>query len=203
MRVSDSNRILFVHNPKSAGASLEKLLDKRVPDIRQPYWRHATLAEILAGEPGLTDYWIFGFVRNPWDRMVSWWSMIENARIAAENGNEKQIWRFEHYEEWRTVRGFDFPTFVTRGADEYERIGMPQVDLLYAEARRPDFVGRVEDLLTGVNLVRDRLGLRPKPTMPHQHQGSRGPYRDYYDAATRDRVAKLFAADIDEFGYEF
>lgn len=65
MRVSDSNKILFVHNPKTAGASIETIFDRRMPDARRPYARHETLSAILTREPDLTDYWIFGFVRNP------------------------------------------------------------------------------------------------------------------------------------------
>ncbi len=203
MRISDSRRVLFLHVPKTGGASVEVALDRKVPDIRAPYARHTTLTEVLRLEPQVADYWIFGFVRNPWARMVSWWAMIDNARIAAEEGNEAQIARFENYAEWKAVRGFDFDEFVTRGADEVERIAMPQLVFLTSGSRRPDFIGRSENIVEDFNVARARLGLRPKERMPHAHKGKHGHYRDYYTPATRQRVAELFAVDIDEFGYEF
>ncbi len=203
MRISDSRRVLFLHVPKTGGASIEVALDRNVPDIRAPYPRHSTLGEVLAREPEVGDYWIFGFVRNPWARMVSWWAMIDNARIAAEAGNEAQIARFENYSEWKAVRGFTFEEFVTRGADEVAQIARPQLVLLTSGDRRPDFIGRAENMVDDFNVARERFGLRPKDAMPHKHKGTHGHYRDYYTPETRQRVADLFAVDIDEFGYEF
>ncbi len=201
--MSEAKRVLFVHNPKTGGASMERLMEKNVPDVSHPYSRHSGLSAMLEKDPGLRDYWIFGFVRNPWDRMVSWWSMIDLARQRADAGDQAQISRFERYEEWRSVRGMDFPTFLDRGPEVYPRFGLNQVGVLYAPDRKPDFVGRFEDLLEGFNVVRERLGLKPLAKMPHLHKGSRGPYQDYYDSVTRARVAELFADDIAEFGYEF
>ena len=71
MRISDSRRVLFLHVPKTGGASIEVALDRNVPDIRAPYPRHSTLGEVLAREPEVGDYWIFGFVRNPCSRSHS------------------------------------------------------------------------------------------------------------------------------------
>lgn len=135
--------------------------------------------------------------------MVSWWSMIDRARVRADAGGEKSIRNFERYPEWQAVRGLDFATFLEVGPERYERFGLQQVHLLYAEDRQPDFVGRTEDLLTGVNVVRERIGAPAKESMPHRHKGERGLYRDYYTPATHDLVAKLFADDIAEFGYRF
>ncbi|MCW2764696.1 MAG: Sulfotransferase family protein, partial [Nocardioides sp.] len=67
---------------------MTRLLKEQLGDaeVRHVAKRHSPLELILAREPELTQYWIFGFVRNPWDRMVSWWSMIENWR----NYNERK-----------------------------------------------------------------------------------------------------------------
>ena len=88
MRVSDSQRLLFVHIPKTGGATVERVLDNNVDDIRfERSRRHDTLSEILEREPDLSAYWTFGFVRNPWSRMVSWWAMIAEAKASAEAGD--------------------------------------------------------------------------------------------------------------------
>ena len=50
------------------------------------------------------------------------------------------------------------------------------------------------------------LELPGSPDLPHAKAGvrPRGPsYRGYYDDASRDRVAALFAAPIADLGYEF
>ena len=49
----------------------------------------------------------------------------------------------------------------------------------------------------------DRLGIEQPSRVARRNAGPSGSYRDHYTPAMRDRVAGLFAADIDEFGYEF
>jgi hypothetical protein len=205
MRVSDSQRLLFVHIPKTGGATIERVLDKNVPDVRfEGPRRHDTLSEILEREPELSAYWIFGFVRNPWARMVSWWSMIAQAKAAAEAGDEANTRKFQTFAVWKAVRDYpDFETFVLRGPEEVDRLRVSQIAFLSTATRSPDFIGRTENLVEDVNVIRQRLGLRPKHTLPHRHRGTHGPYRDYYTPKTRDRIASLFKEDIDTFGYEF
>jgi hypothetical protein len=202
MRISDSKRVVFVHLPKTGGASLESVLDS-IPDSRGPQKRrHDTLAQILEREPEVSSYWIFGFVRNPWARMVSWWSMIDEALKSAEAGNTMNQRKFEEYPVWKKVRGYDFETFVMRGPDEVLRLRTPQIDVLTAGDRRADFIGRTENYAEDVNKVREHLGL-PVEQVPHRHRGTHGHYREYFNPTTRDRVAQLFQKDLDEFGYEF
>jgi len=202
MRISDSKRVVFVHLPKTGGASLEAVLDA-IPDARGPmYRRHDTLMQILWTEPELTSYWIFGFVRNPWARMVSWWSMIDEARKSAEAGNKANQRKFRDYPVWKQVKDYDFETFVMRGPEEVLRLRIPQIEVLTAGDRQADFIGRTENYAEDVNKVREQLGL-PLEELPHRHRGSHAHYREYFTPATRDRVADIFRKDLDEFGYEF
>lgn len=204
MRVSDSHRLLFVHIPKTAGGTVEKILDRNLPDVwGESRYRHDTLAQILERDPYLGGYWVFGFVRNPWARMVSWWAMISRSARKADEGSAIHVAKFEKYEIWATVRGWDFDTFITRGPDEFQRLRTTQVEALTAAGRSADFVGRTESFADDVNVVRRHIGLRPKRKLPHSHRGDYGSYRDFYTPTTRDRVGQLFKADIDEFGYAF
>jgi hypothetical protein len=66
-----------------------------------------------------------------------------------------------------------------------------------------DFIGRLETFARDVAVVRERLGLPPTEDVPHLNRSRRGSYRDYYNDATRKRVAEVFAKDIDAFGYTF
>ena len=64
-------KILFVHIPKCAGVSLAMALEKKVPIIRHgPHFK----CKDLFGPNGRLDkeeYYVFTFVRNPWERLVS------------------------------------------------------------------------------------------------------------------------------------
>lgn len=51
-------------------------------------------------------------------------------------------------------------------------------------------------------LVKSATGKTPGD-LPHHNKTSRGNYRDYYTAETRDIVARLFQRDNEYFGYSF
>jgi hypothetical protein len=69
-----------------------------------------------------------------------------------------------------------------------------------------DFVMRLEDRAAGLQEIFDRtdgrLGLENKQL--NRNAGSpSGSYREIYTKASRDHIAKVFARDIEYFGYEF
>jgi hypothetical protein len=207
--ISDDRRMLFVHIPKTGGSSVEQLLREACPDARTVgRQRHARLQRILRHEPGLADYFSFGFVRNPWSRMVSWYSMIDtwNHRWGPASGRPQEgQWGSTRDGNplWRAVAAYaDFEEFVLRGTAEHDRLAMPQVDYLVADDRRVDFVGRTEHLAEDITTLQHELDL-PAIELPHRNARSSGSWRDYYTPRARDRVAEVYAKDVAEFGYHF
>ncbi|QIK76683.1 sulfotransferase family 2 domain-containing protein [Nocardioides piscis] len=209
MLISDERRMLFVHIPKTGGASIEQLLREACPDARTVgKQRHARLRRILTQHPELGDHWSFGFVRNPWARMVSWYSMIEtwDRRWGPASGRpQDRQWGSTRDGNplWRAVAEYaDFEEFVLRGTSELERLAMPQLDYLVAGDRRADFIGRTESLGDDMAHVQRTLGL-PVTPIPRRNTTSHGSYRDYYSPEARDRIGEVYARDIAEFGYDF
>jgi hypothetical protein len=208
MRVSDSRRVLFVHVPKTGGSSIDRIFDTEVPDSRRVpgRQRHAPYRRLLVAEPDLADYWSFGFVRNPWARMVSWWTMLGRVFQDAEAGHPGAQAKLRNHPEVWLVEGEyrdDFDRFVLEGTDRLPKVGRPQLRTLSAAGRRVDFVGRLETFDRDVAVVRERLGLPPVEAVPHVNRSKHGHYRDYYNDRTREHVARIFAMDVEEFGYEF
>jgi Sulfotransferase family len=208
MRVSDKYRLLFVHVQKTGGNTVRGLLNESLPDARNPYAvlpKHARLGGILKAEPGLADYYIFGFVRNPWARMVSWWSMIQDAKSRADAGHPGAAERLRTNRFMRVVASSyeTFDDFVLRGPDDMPRLGTAQVRYLSTPWRRADFIGHTENLRDDVAEVFDRLDL-PLCEVPRANASTpRGPYQDFYTDATRAKVETVFADDVTAFGYTF
>lgn len=209
MRVSDSRRVLFVHVPKNAGSTIDGIFDREVGDARRVEGRarHARYGSLLNSEPALGDYWSFGFVRNPWARMVSWYSMMSGIFANESAGVPRTLAKIaKHPAVWEPVRPLvvDFETFVMEGTVTVPRFGRPQLDWLETgRGRRVDFIGRVESFSEDLEVVRKELGLAPLPKVPRRNKSSHGHYSDYYTPALRERVAEVFAKDIEEFGYTF
>ncbi len=208
MRVSEAQRVLFVHVPKTGGSTLDAMIDAEVADARKVKGRtrHEGLAALLETEPALADYWSCGFVRNPWSRMVSWWAMAQRFADALEAGGSRQrqkISRVPHI--WTPLVRYSgsFDTFVMEGTKHVPRLVVSQVSLLTAGDQRVDFVGRIENFLADTNVLRERLGLAPVTALPQRNPSSHGHYSEYYTDRTRERVAEVFAADIEAFGYTF
>lgn len=201
MLISDTHRLLFVHVQKTGGITMDRFLREQLPDARAVSSRHATLGQILKENPELKTYWTFGFVRNPWARMVSWWSMIDQWKAF----NEKQGRSLDEAgnEFWRGVAEYgDFEEFVMRGPDAFPRLRKPQLEYLNTSSRRADFIGRTESLAADAAAIVARFGLGSMELGQH-NRSKHGSYQDYYTDATRARIAEVFAKDIDAFGYDF
>ena len=148
VRVSDQHRLLFVHVQKTGGNTVRAVFNAAAPDARNPLGelpKHAHLGGILKAEPGLAEYDVFGFVRNPWSRMVSWWSMIQDAKANAEAGNAGAVERLRTNRFMRLVATTyeTFDDFAIRGPGEFPRLRTPQLRYLATPAtagglHRPD-----------------------------------------------------------------
>lgn len=209
MRVSDSRRVLFIHVPKTGGSTIDGMFDTEVDDTRrvEKCSRHATYARMLKVEPALADYWAFGFVRNPWARMVSWWSMVAAVWEKYDAGDPKAVAKIQNFPKaWLPEGEFrhDFDRFVLEGTEKIAKVGRPQsVTLSRKDGSMPEFVGRLENFDADFNVVRERLGLAPLEAAPQRNVSSHGHYSDYYNHTTRQKVAEVFERDIDLFGYTF
>jgi hypothetical protein len=205
--ISDHHRFVFVHVQKTGGSTIDNNLTAALGDVRRipQAHRHAPLDRLLELEPGLTDYLVAGFVRNPWSRMLSWWRMVERFRSGAERGVDRYL---KHLARNEFLAGIieqhpDFESFVLRATQEHARLRKPQVEFLNTTGRTADFVGRQERLEDDLKVLYDRLGLPWVPLESVNIDPGRPDYRDVYNDATRDRIAELYAADIEAYGYEF
>lgn len=207
--VSHEARALFVHVQKTGGSTLQTVLLERLPGAESvtglPGAKHAHLADALRAQPDLATYWTFGFVRNPWARLWSWWSMIQRRREQAEAGHPWAVKRVAHNPFWSGVIEHcpDFEAFVLHGPDRFGRLRETQLSYLVAGDRRADLIGRTESFAADFGAACARLGIEPPADETRRNAGPTSTYRDQFTPAMRDRVAEIHRDDLAEFGYEF
>jgi hypothetical protein len=207
--VSPSRRVLFVHVQKTGGMTVESVLREGLPDAAKVKGlkgaKHARLRAALRAHPEYREFWTFGFVRNPWARMWSWYSMIQARGAAAEAGNAWVAQRIERNAFWSGVLRQipDFEAFVMRGPDLFPRLRVPQVTYLRDGDRVADFVGRTETFAEDLATVCERVGIAAPEAAPRRNAGPGGDWRAHYTAPMRQRVADLYARDLAAYGYEF
>lgn len=85
---SRSRKFTFVHNQKTGGSTIVTMLLEQVDDLEQMAlesdWRD--VAKTLKEHDCFDGYFKFAFVRNPWDRFVSYYSMMLRKLMEAGAG---------------------------------------------------------------------------------------------------------------------
>lgn len=206
--ISRQRGCIFVHIPKTGGTSIENVLwpGPRTPaDLwsttngggRNAY-QTGGLQHLLArhirqevGDAAFAACFKFTIVRNPFDRLVSQFAYTIRARP-----------------DLRALLGLEsdapFSLYLGRIGERPHVQWERQCSFLDDADGRCliDFVGRFERLDADFAEILRRLGL-PAASLPHANAGRRGPYRDYYSAADRRRVERLYGDDLARFGYTF
>jgi hypothetical protein len=201
--ISPDRRWIFVHIQKTGGNAVRSALGVEQNDAH----KHFLARELrqVYGEAAWADCFKFAFVRNPWDRLVSWWSFIDNGRDpsgASPPANNFFGYVLSH------ARSFE--EFIWRCTDEIvdkdgrKHIFRNQTDYLVDEsgALIVDFIGRFELLQKDFDEVTARLGRR-RIALSRINTSRHCAYARYYTPAMAERVGHLYARDIEAFGYRF
>jgi hypothetical protein len=189
--ISHEHRCIFVKVPKTAGTSIASAL--RCEHLGPPHRDIVQIRDALAGigrSACLESYFKFGFVRNPWDRVVSLHCRKERGRTLGPPGFAEFVAWIENASDTcvhPTAHRNQRDWFL----DERGEVGV-------------DFIGRFENLAGDFRVICGRLGIAPPP-LPHEKRNASGRkhYTEYYTPALRDIVAEKFRVDIEAFGYEF
>ena len=214
MIISPGRTFIFVHIPKTGGTSMALALEARAhrDDIligdtpkaikrkrrltalkpRGRLWKHSTLADIdgIVSPEDLDGLFVFTMVRNPWDRMVSYYHWLRHQRFdhpAVRLAKARSFDAFVlHPETGASLRAFPYGRHVTdaNGRD-----------------RAAAFV-RLEALQEDLAPVEKQLGFTL--TLPRANASNRpADYRTAYCDRSAKAVAEMCAADIARFGYRF
>jgi chondroitin 4-sulfotransferase 11 len=197
--ISERAKCIFVHIQKTGGVSVETVLWQHEggigggrPERQGRQHMFATELRTMVRPDQWRDYYKFAFVRNPWDRLVSWYHMCMQA--PEPNAFARHIKdNAPTFEAFLTTTTTGIAQRTTYNQLDYVADGNGELIV--------DFVGRYERLRDDFAIVRARLGLAHD--LPHINRSAHADYREYYSDATREIVARRFARDIGYFGYAF
>ena len=196
MLISDKKRFLFVHIQKTGGTSLTRHLKSQIPDLQLYFKAHTIYAY---AETKYNIFYKAAFVRNPFDRLVSWYFAMDRSRKNPPNRLQTEAMK----------RANTFEEFIYNCGDVSFKEGWRpfsnnQFDyLLDREGNMSmDFIGRFESIGEDSKILCQHLGLKDIE-IPHINSSSHKDYRYYYNDATRKIIAKKFEKDLDYFKYSF
>jgi hypothetical protein len=194
MSISEQGKFIFIKINRCAGSSMQTGIEEHFDDLQEKGHR-----SIRAFDVDYDKYFKFCFVRNPWDKMVSFYHFHKRRRFDRLPDNSRP----------------DFKTFICKSMHDMtfpmpngqSTAGMRmsnQTEWLRDAAGeiRMDFIGRFENLHADYATVCGKLNI-PVTELPHKSKSRHDHYTSYYDDETAAIVASRFSDDLKILGYEY
>ena len=174
-----SEKLIFIHIPRTGGTSIESALGQKLGNDE----KHLAASEIRkkAGDELWENAFVFSFVRNPWDRMISLYHQpyFKNQTDYADKG-------LEHF-----IRNYNPAAWEKKFYYEY------------LDTDGIDFVGRFENRAADLAKISKETGVTFDVDIHERKTSRRQDYRSYYDDHSAQLVYDMYRSDIEEFGYKF
>ncbi|MCP5071819.1 MAG: sulfotransferase family protein [Rhodobacteraceae bacterium] len=214
MIISHGRQYIFVHIPKTGGTSLSLALEaramkddiligdtpkakrrrRRLQGVKSSgrLWKHARVRDVygLVDQAQIEAYFVFTMVRNPWDRMVSYYHWLR------EQGFEHPAVKLAKSSGFSTF--LNHPATIASLSEDGNRSYVSDRD----GTDRCDLYLRLEHLTGDISKL--EAGIRIKlPPLQHVNRSERGGYRQYYTDRDSALIGEVFAEDVARFGYRF
>jgi hypothetical protein len=215
MIISRGRKFIFVHIPKTGGTALSLALEARAmrddiligdtPKARARkgrlrgvkaagrLWKHSTLSDIdgLVTPEEMASFFTVTLVRNPWDRMVSYYHWLRSQSFAHPAVGLAKAHDFSgflnHPQTQTSIRLWPYAAYM-RDAQGIERASL--------------FM-RLEHLEQDVAPFEAHLGFRITPLARANESGRIRDWRGFYSDADAGLVLELCGGDVQRFGYGF
>ena len=208
MLISRSHQFVFVHVPRTGGTSMREMLTPfstqgtksrantlwsrlgLVPWNRRYFPIHTTFRQAEATLPSQVfgEFFKFGFVRNPWERMASHYQALSCNSNHPRHEKVRSLADFESYLVYEAKRGKVVQSDML--TNKHGNLGV-------------DFLGRFENLVEDFSDVCARLGI--EADLPHLNRANPNGYdwREMYTSNGQALVSKHWAKEIEMFDYSF
>ncbi|OUS20430.1 Type II secretory pathway, pullulanase PulA [Rhodobacterales bacterium 59_46_T64] len=214
MIISRGRRYIFIHIPKTGGTAMALALEaramkddvmagdtpkavKRRGKLRGAraagrIWKHSTLADLdgLITPAEVAEFFTFTLVRNPWDRMVSYYHWLQGQHFdhpAVHLAKASSFTGFlNHPQTAANLRASHYASYMC-GADGSEHC---------------DAYIRLEHVAQDAARLEAHLGFALR--LPQANASvRRADYRSYYSDSDAQTLSEICATDIARFNYSF
>ena len=184
-------KFVFLHLPKNAGSSVTKALARHIgvqrEELRygQNKFIYARNLHKFIDDP--ESYFIFSVIRNPWDRVVSYFHYLQQIRQPPYN-LDKNV----KFADWVKGKGF-------RGLQTQ----MSQLSDVFPcnVSTKVNYVARLENLTEEWQAICDGMGIECE--LMHDKKSKHRDYTEYYDDETKDIIYRNYKDDVDCLAYYF
>lgn len=208
-------KALYIPVPKVACSSIKRvmatLIDVEIPGEGVNVHRANFPVVDISALDQYTHYWKFGFVRNPWDRLVSCYSekiKPDSEFVGKTNSFVKGVHKgLVKYGVFEANMPFDaflkaIVSIPDHEADQHFRSQHTFLTDTHGHLFA-NFVGKFETMDEDFQYVMQTLKAPSAITLSRSNKTRHSPYRKYYTDSLMDLFQKRYSKDISLFEYEF
>tara|TARA_Y100000004_G_scaffold32561_1_gene34250 strand:- start:373 stop:1038 length:666 start_codon:yes stop_codon:yes gene_type:complete len=209
----------FIHIPKCAGISYWKWIREVTDNVSMVGTRHTTLQWLSENHSDIGH--TIAFIRNPFDRLISFYEFIGQRAIDVKN-NKKSTYKLVGNKDFTCQeqikyyeKGFDnWVDDIANGkktpfddSDNGSRISPYSywLDATNSKTGKKDTVQtiiKIEELKDNINIIQDIFNTNK--VLPISNTTNHTSYKDYYNnKATKKIVETWFEEDLNRFNYKF
>jgi hypothetical protein len=189
---------LFIHIPKNAGTSILKALGMGLGDGHLPWQAYKTV-----WPRRWYLYFKFAVIRNPWDRVVSnyLYARMERSFHHSIDGSTPH----GLHPDYETLRDASFQSCVELIPTLKHPGWLPQSEWICGPRGKMmmNYLCRYERLAQDFARVCKKLRIKAELPLLNPSENKGSCWQDFYDEKTVTAVRRLYAVDIEQFGYEF
>lgn len=176
--INHSEKWAFLHIPKTGGNSLSQIL------LTIEGTEYITTHNDLSAFGDIEDYFIFTFVRNPYDRIISGWNYCNKYNIPFDNYLNINF-NANSYDYWHV--------FMPQSRHIINNNGKININ----------FIGKFENIENDLIIVLNKLGFNNIVHIPFKKNSKKHDnYLTYYNKQIYEKVNKIINDDLILFDYE-
>ena len=191
-------KIIFVHIPKTGGGTIHEVFGQKFRGVGNHYDNlYPDMCQ---------DYFMFTFVRNPFERFLSgymYWKDIRN--LLGDMELLEYARNFDSIFEERVMRNNKGNMIASK--EIVHTWNMSYLNGHEDKWKYVDFIGRHESFERDLIRVMEVTGCEPPEEIPKQHRSTfsenEKPYTWYYCDESKYLVEQMFRMDLDRFQYSF
>ena len=138
------------------------------------------------------DYFKFTIVRNPWDRLLSFYY---------NKLHDQDLYKTK-FSSFSGCTSFEDFIYALESRNLKRCNGHFKLQTEMFPQDKIDFIGKFENFATDFNIICGELGI-PRQELPHRNKSNHKYYTKYYNTDMSSLVAEKYANDIEIFGYKF
>lgn len=202
--ISHQYQCIFIEVPKTGSTSIRSIIGHpKKPHLNIQEIKTKFYEELMPENFGFlrqffkkrnieaqwNSYFKFGFVRNPWDRVVSLYLRKEGIQLADKMSFTEFVYWIENSSD-TSIHPSKHKNQLDWFLDEKGNIAV-------------DFIGKFENLESDWKIIANKLGIEAQLPHSNKNREKKKHYTEYYTDELRDIISNKFKTDINYFGYTF